>query len=76
MAIRIMRMTRENYADAERRAREFEDSLSHLKTEWDRAKNVVDEELRRLQHDQNSLRGVLMVILDELEASDPKKPKG
>lgn len=75
MSIRLMRMTRESYEDAERRARDFEASLSHLVAEWSRAKGIVDEELRRLQHDQNSLRGVLLCILDELEAAD-KKPKG
>ncbi len=68
-------MTRESYEDAERKARDFEASLSHLTTEWERAKNVVDEELRRLRHDQNSLRGVLMCILDELDAADGKKNK-
>jgi len=74
MGLRIHRMTRATYDKVDEQARSIETRLAQLHAEWEARKRIYDEDIRRLKHDQNSLRGALIAILDELDRTDPKPP--
>lgn len=74
MAIKIT-LTRENYELTDQQARSIETRLLQLTNEWEARKHIYDEEIRRLKHDQASLRGVLICMLDELDKADAAKAK-
>jgi len=75
MGLRIHpRMTRAAYDKADEQARSIETRLAQLHAEWEARKRIYDEDIRRLEHDQRSLRGALIAILDELDRNDPKPP--
>jgi hypothetical protein len=74
MAIRI-KFSRDAYDQADADARSLETRIAHFRSEWEARKHIYDEEIRRLDHDQKSLRGVLMCILDELDKADAAAAK-
>jgi len=68
-------MTRAAYLEADEAARSIETRLAQLHAEWEARKRIYDEDIRRLKHDQNSLRTALLAILADLDRSDPLPPK-